>query len=377
MRRAAMLLAAVVLLMSGPFPASPGPYKSGTVKVVIDPSFGSGTEWDTLFKKTFDKWTAFLADGSFFRSAAAEGLVHKFDASGKLVKTFGRKGQGPGDLQMPGALDVLDGKTLVVTDAGNNRLSLFDLEGIFLKTVKLGEEGSPTSFLLTLAALDGNKIACAVQEGRASAGDVIAARYRVFVKDLGSGRETPLAVFDWEKPQSKFMVRVVEWEPAVFLAAAGPGKVLVACSGSPEIAVYGFSGQKLSSFILGTERTRIEWKHLEFAMGADENRKGFEFVARHKSDIKLPEYLPYYSRLALDTDGTILVYDFNAARLSRQTSFKAYAFDGRLLASVKIDPSGYEPVMPVHFLKGFAYAYLAKTGADDTFVFARFRLAAD
>jgi hypothetical protein len=37
-------------------------------------------------------------------------------------------------------------------------------------------------------------------------------------------------------------------------------------------------------------------------------------------------------------------------------SFRAFATDGRLLAAVKIDPAGYEPVMPVHFWKDFAYA---------------------
>jgi len=206
---------------------------------------------------------------------------------------------------------------------------------------------------------------------------MIAARYRVLIKDLGDGRETELAVFDWEKPMSKFMVRVIEWEPAVFLAKAGPDSVLVACSGSPEVALFSFSGQKRSSFTLDIERTKIVWKHLEFAVNADKDPKNIEFLARNKADIKLPDYLPYFSRLALDAEGTILVYDLGAASFSREAAFKAYSLDGRLLASVKIDPAGYDPVMPVHFLKGFAYAYLAKADDEGAFVFARFRLAAD
>ena len=377
MLRAVILLVFFGILSPGRLPGVAGGYRSGTVKVVADPAFGAGTEWDALFKTATDHWTALLPDGSFFRTAAADGLVHKFDTAGNLVKTFGRKGQGPGDLQMPGALDVLDEKTLVVNDAGNRRLSLFDLDGNFLKTVKMGEGGGAASSVLTLAALGGNKIACAVQEGRASSADVIAFRFRVLVKDVGTGAETELAFFDWDKPASKFMVRVMEWEPRVFLSRAGPDRVLVACSGSTEIAVYSHAGKKLSSFTLDTGRTKIVWKHLELAVNADKDPKNIEFLARNKSDIKLPEYLPYFSRLALDDEGTVLIYDLNAARFSREISFKAFSLDGRLLASVKIDPAGYESVTPVHYWKGFAYAYLTKAGDEGSFAFGRFRLAAD
>ena len=377
MLRAIVFLVALGMLGPAPQPDLPAAYKSGKVKIVSDPAFGTGTEWDALFKTTIDKWTAFLPDGSFFRTAAADGLVYKFDAEGNLIKSFGRKGQGPGDLQNPGALDVLDAKILVVNDAGNRRLSLFDLNGNFVGTVKLGEGGGPTYSVLALAALGGNKIVYAVQEGRTGPPDVIAARYRVLIKDLADGKETEVAVFDWEKPRSKFMVRVMEWEPAVFLAKAGPDKVLVACSGTPEIALFSFSGEKLSSFNLDTERTKITWKHLEFAVNADREPKNIEFLARNKADIKLPEYFPCFSRLALDAQGRVLVYDLNAARFSREASFRVFAAGGQLLASVKIDPADYEPVMPVHFWRNFAYAYLTKTGGDDSFAFARFKFAAD
>ncbi len=121
---------------------------------------------------------------------------------------------------------------------------------------------------------------------------------------------------------------------------------------------------------------KVTWKHLEFAMNADKEPKNMEFLARNKADIKLLEYLPYFSRLALDADGNIIVYDNNPARFSRDVSFKVYATDGRPLAAVKIDPAEYEPVMPVHFWKDFAYAYLSKKDGDGSFAFARFKLAA-
>jgi hypothetical protein len=349
-------------------------YKSGTIKIVPDPAFGTDTEWDVLFRMHFDIWTVFLPGGTFFRTASADGQVHKFDPDGKLVKSFGRKGQGPGDLMNPGALDVLGGKTLVVNDAGNRRLSLFDLEGNFLKSVKLGENSGPPMSVLSFVALGGDKIAYVVQETRTGPPTVIAARLRVLAKDLGTGQETELAAFDWEKPRSKFMLRVIEWEPAVYLAKAGPDKLLVAFSGTPEIAFFSFSGQKMSSFALSAEKSKITWKHLEFVMDADKNPKGFEFVAKNKADIDLPEFLPLWPRMAVDPAGRILVYDDNQARFSRDVSFKAYSQGGQLLAAVQIDPGEYAPVMPVHFWQNYAYAYLTEKDGDGPFVFARFKI---
>lgn len=379
-----MFAGVIIFVLAGilgatPLDIGPADFKSGTVRIVLDQAFGADTEWDALFDRRTDAWTALLPDGSFFRTAAADGLVHKFGPEGNLVKTFGRKGQGPGDLLNPGAIAVLDGKTLVVNDAGNLRLSLFDIDGTFLRTVKMAEAavGVPQP-VLSLAALDGGKIALVVQEGRASPPNVIAVRYRVLLKSLeNDDPPKELAVFDWEKPRSKFMIRVMDWEPTVFVAKAGPDKVMVACSGTPEVVFFSGSGEKRSSFSLNAERTKITWKHLEFAMRADENPQGFGFVARNKADIELPEYLPSYSRLALDADGRLIVYDFNAARFSRDVTFKVLTTEGRELAAVKIAPGDYEAVMPVHFWKEFAYAYLTKKGNEDSFIFARFKLAAD
>lgn len=378
-----MLTGVVFFLLAGTLSATPpdvGPpdFKSGTVKIALDPAFGADTGWDALFDQRSDKWSAFLPDGSFFRTAAADGQVHKFDPQGRLLKTFGRKGQGPGDLLNPGALAVLDGKILVVNDAGNRRLSLFDLDGTFLKIVKAAEAVGIPQPVLSLAALDGGKIVLVVQEQRTSPPNVTAFRYRVLLKSLeDDSPDKELAVFDWERPTSKFMIRVMEWEPTVFVAKAGHDKVIVACSGTPEVAFFSRSGEKLSFFSLDAERTKITWKHLEFAMRADENPKNMSFVAQNKADIRLPEYLPLYSRLALDADGHIIVYDFNAAHFSRDASFKVFTMEGRELAEVKIAPGEYESVMPVHFWREFAYAYLTKKGGEDSFVFARFKLAED
>jgi sugar lactone lactonase YvrE len=68
-----------------------------------------------------------------------------FDLEGKLLRAFGTRGSGPG--QLTGPLDiVVHGDTLVVLDSGNFRFELFDLEGNFRGLWPFGVNRTPISF---------------------------------------------------------------------------------------------------------------------------------------------------------------------------------------------------------------------------------------
>jgi hypothetical protein len=58
------------------------------------------------------------AEGNLFVIAFknAENFVYKFDSAGKLVHTFGKYGQGPGELQWPFRPTIEDGKHLSLFD---------------------------------------------------------------------------------------------------------------------------------------------------------------------------------------------------------------------------------------------------------------------
>lgn len=57
-----------------------------------------------------------------------------FDGTGKFVKAIGGKGQGPGEFQVP-YLMAVSGKTILVYDAMDRKLSRFDLDGKFIKNL--------------------------------------------------------------------------------------------------------------------------------------------------------------------------------------------------------------------------------------------------
>jgi DNA-binding beta-propeller fold protein YncE len=70
-------------------------------------------------------------DDALYALDAASGRVARFAPDGSAV-TFGGRGSGEGQLQDPSGLAVRDG-TIVVADAGNARIQLFDGEGTFLE----------------------------------------------------------------------------------------------------------------------------------------------------------------------------------------------------------------------------------------------------
>jgi DNA-binding beta-propeller fold protein YncE len=73
--------------------------------------------------------TIFVADGHGGNSNAR---IVKFDKDGKFIKTWGKKGAGPGEFDTPHGL-LLDAQgRLLVADRGNSRIQLFDQDGKFI-----------------------------------------------------------------------------------------------------------------------------------------------------------------------------------------------------------------------------------------------------
>jgi hypothetical protein len=67
-------------------------------------------------------------DGSIFVVDAQVPVVRQYDAAGKHVRSFGRRGTGPGELQNPEAVAIA-GSQLVVRDIRNRRFVVYPLAG--------------------------------------------------------------------------------------------------------------------------------------------------------------------------------------------------------------------------------------------------------
>lgn len=64
--------------------------------------------------------------------------IRVFDNGGMLLRTFGRRGQGPGEFSGPGSIQVRDDRKLQVFDVLNRRLSLLTLDGKSIRDIPAG-----------------------------------------------------------------------------------------------------------------------------------------------------------------------------------------------------------------------------------------------
>src|SRR6476619_1446342 len=65
-------------------------------------------------------------------TAVGNARIMKFDRNGKFIKTWGRKGMGPGEFDLPHTLAFDARGRLFVGDRQNNRIQIFDQDGRFI-----------------------------------------------------------------------------------------------------------------------------------------------------------------------------------------------------------------------------------------------------
>ena len=71
----------------------------------------------------------FVADG---HGGNTNARIVKFEKTGKFIKTWGHKGSGPGELDIPHAIAMDSQGRLFVGDRQNNRIEIFDQDGKYL-----------------------------------------------------------------------------------------------------------------------------------------------------------------------------------------------------------------------------------------------------
>jgi DNA-binding beta-propeller fold protein YncE len=77
---------------------------------------------------------AFLPDGTFFvTDGYVNARVVKFDKTGKFLMSWGTPGSGPGQFNLPHAIDIDRNRRLYVADRQNSRVQVFDENGRFLE----------------------------------------------------------------------------------------------------------------------------------------------------------------------------------------------------------------------------------------------------
>jgi hypothetical protein len=73
--------------------------------------------------------------------------VVKFSKDGKFIKAWGKKGEGPGEFNLPHTLVIDSRGRLLVGDRSNNRIQIFDQDGTFID--QWTQFGTPSGIYVT------------------------------------------------------------------------------------------------------------------------------------------------------------------------------------------------------------------------------------
>jgi len=123
-------------------PKNPVKAAGAATQLILEEDLVIGRERDRE-----DHWFSFLNAlavddaGNIYTLDPKDIRIRVFDPDGKHLRSFGQKGQGPGEFSGPGSLRILPPDVLEVFDVLHSRLSYFTLDGKSLRDVPLARLG--------------------------------------------------------------------------------------------------------------------------------------------------------------------------------------------------------------------------------------------
>jgi hypothetical protein len=107
-------------------------YGEGVFLVEEELSIGEGGKGDEyLFSDAVD--IEVDKEGKLYILDIHEAQIKVFDKTGKYIKTFGNKGQGPGEMNRPSSLQITPKGEIAVNDWPARKIHFFKLDGNFLR----------------------------------------------------------------------------------------------------------------------------------------------------------------------------------------------------------------------------------------------------
>lgn len=278
-------------------PASPVTGPAGRpmiVDLVQDMVIGNDTAVE-------DHWFAFLngldvdAAGNILTLDPKTVRIRIFGPDGRLIKAFGAKGQGPGELQGPGGITALPNGTISIGDVLNRRFSYFSRDGRPLKDLPFGQNQ------LGHTTVDGRSDIIA---DRITRSDRIVHELMKFGPDL-----KPLARI--HSFSVNFAIRHLNLFSDNFLfAAVGRDRLAWMVSTHYELEVIDASGAPVMKITVARPPRKMTDKDKEII-----TRKNFPEGGPAAFTLDFPDVYPAASTLLADEKGRIFVrtYDVNEA----------------------------------------------------------------
>jgi len=220
-------------------------------------------------------------------------FVFKFDTGGRFIKSFVRKGQGPGELQVAQRLQINARDELTLRDPSRNKLVVYDTDGRFLEETSLSPDVRHISRLPDGSYLISRSISSHEASGTTSLAVVLCdaglneikelSRYALSDKDFHDGCiEGRIDAFYWTVDKDR-----------IYVGTDNQGY---------EILVFDLAGNLL-------RRIRKEYLPVPYP---EQYKQSFRIAWKRLPQVSIdfPPYLPPFHAFFTDAKGRLFVQTF-------------------------------------------------------------------
>jgi hypothetical protein len=253
-----------------------------------------------------------------FKSPLSQGdLICKFNGAGRFLSSFGRKGEGPGELQMPIFQKLSASGELYIPDSGKRKIFVFDREGKLLREIPIKPRLRQSTDLLV--PLDNTRFLYRrVDLDAARPGALAAIIYSIVDRQYSEIKELDRILAQDAQGAAKFLYP----PPFIRWALSGDRIFLVNDERGYEIRAYDFNGKLVRR--IGKEGPPVKYPE---AMRRDVLKNieapAFAFL---KTKIKFADPAPPCQHIWVDDKGRLYVKTYEEG--VRPGEFMIDIFDG-------------------------------------------------
>jgi hypothetical protein len=269
------------------------PYRTdGPSSLRLEEQFRLDTEDAEILRIGIPDILGFDVDPSgeifILRSIAGGGdFIFKFDKDGNFVESFGRRGEGPGEIQRPRHIAVDGDDNILISDAGKALLSEYGPDGVFIGAEKWPKAGP------FAAGPEGTLVFRETDMSFETGKPVYSASMKILDPGLSE-----LAVVDKLKMEMKpTEFRIIE--PSLYWASSRDEIFVASEERGYEISVFDPSGKLI-------RKIRKEFKPMQVS-AADKEKILKPMRADMRALAFFPESHPPLQALLAAEDGTLLV----------------------------------------------------------------------
>ena len=248
--------------------------------------------------------------------------IFKFDKNGNFVTSFGRTGQGPGEVQRPMFIRISSKDEIYVLDKANTKLVIYGKDGELIRETPVDPS------LVEVTPLDSGKYLIKQRTIPEDDASEFLALDSLIICGQDFEKESELNI---EKIPS--ISKITRFRPmfSVFYSLADSQICVGNSDTGYEIITYDFHGNEL-------RKLRKQFQPVK--VPEDSKEKLEKLLARMGRTISFPEFMPPFQYLFADDLGQLFVMTYERGEEPREFIYDIYNPEGVFFSRMRLDNYG-------------------------------------